>query len=340
MNLGSIKLKDIAKELNISVTTVSKALKDYPDISKETKDRVRLLVQKWNYVPNFHASNLRTKRTNTIGVIIPEVVHHFFSQVVSGIMEECESRNFVPILLQSNEKFETENNQINLLKKYQVDGVLLSLSNETEETEHLDEIKKLGTKVVLFDKVDWNFKCSKVIIDDYDAAYNATEHLIRTGCKNIAHIAGPLIPRNAKDRLKGYRDALIKNGFDFNTDKVYRTHDSTFEEGYAQAMKILTQHPKTDGVFCVTDMLAIGAMAAIKDKCLKIPNDISVIGFSDWFMASVVSPSLTTIKQPGYEMGKEAARLLIEEIEFPHEENYTFKKVIIPTELIIRNSTK
>jgi len=335
----NITLKDIAAELNVSTTTVSKALKDYADISQDTKNKVKKLVDEWGYFPNSMAVNLRNKRTGIIGVIIPEIVHHFFSTVISGIMEEAEKSGFMVMIFQSNEKVKTEIKQCGLFKQYHIDGLLISLSNKTENRSHLKDLQDCGIHIVQFDKISDLLKTSKVVIDDYEAAFEITEHLIKSKPKKIIHIAGPILPRNAKERLKGYRDALLKHAYKFDTDRVYRTVNSTEEEGYIFAKKTLKEHPDVDAIFCVTDMLAIGTIRALKEAGKKVPEDVCVAGFSNWFLSSVVTPTITTIDQPGEFMGKEATKLLIEEIK-RNDENGPKKKIMIPTELVIRESTK
>lgn len=337
-----ITLKDIAKELNVSVATVSKALKNYPDVSPETKSKVQDLVKQWNYRPNSMAVNLRQQKSGIIGVIVPEIVHHFFSEIIAGIIREAEKNSYMVLVFQSDEKLDTEIKQCELLLDYGVDGVLISVSNQTTTFAHLENLQKNGVHVVQFDKIVRGFKSPKVVIDDYQAAYNITEHLIKKGRKTIAHIAGPIEPRNAKDRLKGYRDALIKNNLFFDEKMVLRTQNSTFDEGYEYAKKVLKKHQNIDAIFCVTDMIAIGAMTAIKEQGKAIPKDVSVVGFSNWFMSSVVSPSLTTVDQPGETIGIEAVHLLMDEIKDKNNDapkDFTDKKVIVPTELILRESS-
>ncbi len=336
----TITLKDIAKELNISVGTVSRALKDYPDISDKTKIAVNELVEEWNYVPNKLALNLRSNKTQTIGVIIPEIVHHFFSEIVASVIEEAENKGYLVITFQSNELYDVEKKQTELLKKYHVDGMLISLSNETEDLKHLKKVQDAGIPLVMMDKVRDDFLCSKVVIDDYKASYMATHHLIEIGCKKVATIGGPLVPKNAKDRVKGYRDAILKDMREFDTDLIYRTLDSSLEEGYEFVHRVMQDHPDVDGIFCVTDMLALGAIKGLQALGKKVPQDVKVVGFSNWFMASVVTPSITTIHQQGREIGKTAVQILIDEIEkSKNKKPVQFQKVVIPTHLIIRESS-
>ncbi|WP_299064159.1 LacI family DNA-binding transcriptional regulator [uncultured Polaribacter sp.] len=338
-----VTLKQIAEELGISITTVSKALKDYPDVSKKTRKRVREKAALLNYKPNSFAVNLRTKESKTIGLIIPVVVHHFFSSVIKGIIAQAEKKGYLVIILQSNESYELEQKQIDLLLRKRVDGILISLANETSDFTHLNQVVNQQTPLVMFDKIAKIVKCSKVIIDDRKAAYTATQHLIDIGCKKIAHFRGPLLPQNSIDRYLGYKKALLDNGLEFDASLVYTCEcgDMSFEEGKTNAKQLLKDHDDVDGIFINTDLVAIGAMTEFTAQGIKIPQDINIVGFSNWFMASVISPSLTTINQPGLEMGKKAFKLLYKEIKNRKENKLvTHKQVVLDTDLVIRDSTK
>lgn len=336
-----VTLKLIAEKLNISVTTVSKALKDYPDVSKKTKRLVKEMAETLNYTPNNFAVNLRTKESKTIGIIIPEVVHHFFSSVLEGVMAQAEKKGYMVIILQSNESYQLERKQLNLLTSKQVDGILISLANETTDFNYLNDIIRNGKPLVMFDKIAKIVNCSKVIIDDRRAAYDATQHLINIGCKKIAHFRGPLLPQNSIDRFLGYKKALEDNGFKYDPSLVFICENMTLEDGVNNAKKLMKLNTKVDGIFINTDIVAIGAISELKNQGLKVPEDISIIGFSNYLMSSVVSPSLSTIHQPGYEMGKNAFKLLYKEIK-SRKKNIDFepKTIILDTELIIRDSTK
>ena len=336
-----VTLKQIAEKLNISITTVSKALKDYPDVSKKTKRLVKEMAETLNYTPNNFAVNLRTKESKTIGVIIPEVVHHFFSSVLEGVMAQAEKKGYMVIILQSNESYELEKKQLNLLISKQVDGILISLANETADFSYLNDIIRNGKPLLMFDKIAKIVNCSKVIIDDRKAAYNATQYLIDIGCEKIAHFRGPLLPQNSIDRFLGYKKALVDNGYEYDPKLVFICEHMTLEDGANNAKKLLELDAKVDGIFINTDIAAIGAISELKKQGVKIPEDISIIGFSNYLMSSVVSPPLSTIHQPGYEMGKNAFKLLYKEIKIRKKDiNFVPKTIILDTELIIRDSTK
>lgn len=336
-----VTLKQIAEQLNISVTTVSKALKDYPDVSKKTRLLVRETAKTLNYKPNSFAVNLRTRESKTIGIIIPEVVHHFFSSVIKGIIAHAEKKGYLVIILQSSESFDLEKKQIDLLLSKRVDGILISLANESVDFKHLNTVLENGTPLVMFDKIAKLVKCSKVIINDRKAAYTATQHLIDTGCKRIAHFRGPLLPQNSIDRFLGYKKALLDNNLDYDPSLVYICNDMSLEEGKQFAKQLTKEHNDVDGIFINTDLVAVGAMQELLNQNIKIPEDISIVGFSNWFMSSVISPSLTTIDQPGYEMGKSAFKLLYKQIKRRKlNKNFQIKEIELTTSLIERASTK
>lgn len=336
-----VTLKQIAEELGISVTTVSKALKEYPDVSKKTRKLVRETASLLNYKPNSFAVNLRTKESKTIGLIIPEIVHHFFSSVIKGIIFQAEKKGYLVITLQSNESYELEKKQLDLLISKRVDGILISLANGTADYKHLYEIIEQGIPLVMFDKIAKVINCSKVIIDDRKAAYKATQHLIDIGCKRIAHFRGPLLPQNSIDRFLGYKQALLDNGLLYDSSIVYTLENMSFEEGKFYANKLLQEHRDVDGIFINTDLVAIGAIAEFNRQGVKIPDEISIIGFSNWFMSSVISPSLTTINQPGFDMGKKAFKRLYRDIRNKKKgKSLTPEEIVLSTELVVRESTK
>ncbi|MDT0555237.1 LacI family DNA-binding transcriptional regulator [Patiriisocius hiemis] len=335
-----VTLRQIAEILNISITTVSKALKDYPDVSKKTKRLVKETAKTLNYKPNSFAVNLRTRESKTIGLIIPEVVHHFFSSVIKGIISQAEKNGYMVIILQSNESFELEKKQIDLLLRKQVDGILISLANSTVRYEHLNEVLDQNKPIVMFDKIAKLVNCSKVIINDRKAAYLATQHLIDIGCKRIAHFRGPLLPQNSIDRFLGYKKALEDNNLIYDSSLVYVCNDMSFDEGKNFAKQLIEEHSNVDGLFINTDLVAVGAISEFNKRGVIVPKDIAIVGFSNWFMSSVISPSLTTIDQPGYKMGKKAFKLLYKEIKNKKENiEVKYKKVELPVQLIKREST-
>ena len=338
--MKDITLKEIATTLGISITTVSKALKDYPDVSAKTKKAVIDLARKLHYTPNSFAVNLRTKESKTIGLIIPEVVHHFFSNVVNAIIDEAEKNGYLVIILQSNESLELEKKQVELLINKRVDGIIMSLSNESNNDDHIKEIISRNIPFVMFDKINKLTACSKVIIDDQKAAFNAVQHLIDTGCKKIVHIRGPLNPQNSIDRYIGYKKALEKNNIPFDSKLVYTSEKVTFEEGIDFAKQIMKEHTDVDGIFAITDLVAVGVLTYFNDNGIKIPEQVALIGFSNWFMSQVVTPKLSSVEQPSHEMGVQSFNLLLEEM-ICHKEGISFtpRTVELKTSNIIREST-
>ncbi|SNR56134.1 LacI family DNA-binding transcriptional regulator [Lutibacter flavus] len=334
-------LKDIAHELNISVATVSKALKGYSDVSSSTKKAVLKMAKKMNYIPNTVAVNLRTQQTKTLGVIIPAIVHHFFSEVMDGIIKEAKKHGYLVITLQSNENYQLEKKQLILLQQKRVDGILISLSNDTPNFDHINAILQKKIPIVMFDKIAKLVECSKVVIDDKLAAYNAVSYLIEKGYKRIAHFRGSLNPQISIDRFLGYRKALVDHGIPFDPKLVYICdNNDDFNDGYNNAKKMLEEHNDIDAVFTITDVVAVGILKYLKENDIKIPEDIALFGFSNWFMSSVITPSLSSVTQPGFKMGKKSTKILIEEIKCINKGiPYSFQTCVLPTSLVIRNSS-
>ena len=339
--MRQVALKQIAETLNISITTVSKALKDYPDVSKKTKQKVVDLAERLNYIPNSFAVSFRTQKSKIIGVIVPATVHHFFSNVIQGILNESEQRDYLVILMQSNESYDLEKKQIDLLLSKGVDGILISLSNKTNNFSHLNKAMDHNVPLILFDKVSKNVNCSQVVIDDKKAAYDAVSFLIKKGYKRIAHFRGDLNPQNSIDRFLGYKQALIDHGLPFDPSLVYLCNNNTdFEDGYYFAEKLIEDHGNTvDAIFTITDVIAIGIMKYFNDHCIKVPDDVALFGFSNWFMASVMTPGLSSVEQDGYSMGEKSAQLLFHEIDCKHKNIAVApQKITLPTRLVIRES--
>ncbi|MCW5518683.1 LacI family DNA-binding transcriptional regulator [Aureitalea sp. L0-47] len=338
--MKEVTLKQIAENLGISITTVSKALKDYPDVSKKTKALVKKEAKKLNYKPNVFAVNLRTRESRTVGLIIPEVVHHFFSSVINGIIEQAEKKGYLVIILQSNESYKLEKKQIDLLVSKRVDGIMISLANKTVDISHLKRVKELEVPLVMFDKISKLIDCSKIVINDRAAAYEATKHLIERGCKRIAHFRGALLPQNSIDRFLGYKKALEDHGLKYDSSLVYICENVDYNDGIRAANQLLKDHDDVDGIFAITDLAAIGAIAVFNEKGIRVPDDVAIMGFSNWFVSSAITPSLSTVDQPGYEMGKRTFKQLFKEMKARREnEEVELKTIELDTKLIKRNST-
>jgi LacI family transcriptional regulator len=342
MKYNQVTIKDIARELGISPSTVSRALKDHPDISPETKKAVNELADKLNYQPNIVALSLRQSKTNTIGVIIPELVHFFFSTVISGIEDVAYSAGYNVIITQSNESLQREKSDIKALFNSRVDGMLISLSRETSSFEHIDSILAKGVPMVFFDRVYDNGQSSRIIVDDLSGAKEATQHLIDQGCRKIAHLEGPPNLEITKQRLEGYSQALKESNIAFNSEYIAACPTGTIEEGKAATEKLLALKDRPEAIFATSDPVAMGAMQAIKQAGLKIPQDVAVVGFSNWIFSALLEPPLTSVDQPGFEMGQEAAKLLIRHIELRTKNNEVdipSETKVLKTRLIVRDSS-
>lgn len=334
---GQVTIKDIAKELNISCSTVSRALKDFPGISPATKKAVTELADKLNYRPNAIALSLRNQKTNVIGVVIPETVHFFFSTVISGIEDEAMKDGYNVMICQSNENYEREADCIDALMSARVDGLLVSISRETEDLAHLKKVVDEGTPMVFFDRLVEGMNAPSVIIDDYQGAYDATEHLIQQNSKNIIHLAGPDNLIISRKRTEGYLSALEDHQIPVRQDNIIECRNGTLEEAEQALTRVLQSGRAVDGVFANNDMAALGALKAVQKAGLKSPEDITIIGFSNWNFSSLTQPALSSVAQPGYEIGREAARLILQEIN--SNEKASKHVSILDTELVIRESS-
>ena len=337
-------LREIAKTLGMSVSTVSKALNGYSDVSDKTKKIVVDLAEKLNYTPNSFAVNLRTKASKTIGVIIPTMVHYFFSNIIDSILKDCEERGYMVIIMQSNENYELEKKQVDLLLSKGVDGILISLSNKTRDTTHLKKVIKSGIPLILLDKIEKNIKCSKIINDDRQAAYNAVNHLIKNGNKRIAHFRGALNPQNSIDRFLGYKKALTDNNIEYDPSLVYECKNNNkddFVEGAELAKQLMIDHKENvDAIFTVNDLISIGTLSYFNRNNIKVPEEIELFGFSNWFMTNVTTPSISSVEQNANTIGKKAAEILFKELEQKaNEEEIVYETHMIETELIFRDST-
>lgn len=329
-------IRDIALRLNVSVSTVSRALRNLPEVNEKTRKKVLAMAEQLNYAPNRVAQSLRIKRTNTIGVIVPEVEMHFFSSIMSGIQEAANSLGFNVMFCQSNESYQTELANIQTMVSSRVDGLLISLSRETRNPDHIHHLLKKNIPFVLFDRIFDDINTSKVIVDDYEGAFHAVSYIIKTGCSRIAYLGGPSDMSISNHRLKGYLDAL-KHGKVSQEPLVVHCED--LEEGAAkEARKLLTSDNPPDAIFCFNDPVAIKVMQVIKEMQLKIPEQVAVVGFTDDPVSSLITPSLTTVIQPSYEMGKTAAHLLIKHIT--SKEDFKPEIKVLKTDLAIRESTK
>ena len=340
MKLEQSTIKDIARELNVSSSTVSRALKDYPGISEETKRKVKDMANKLNYRPNAIALSLRKSRSFTIGVIIPEVVHFFFSTVVSGIEEVAFSRGYNVILTQTNEKLEREKSSIETMLSNQIDGFLVSYSKETTNFEHFSKLLDKGYPIVFFDRVPEIPGAIHVIVDDHKGAFEATKHLLLQGYSTIVHLAGPSNLKISQERMRGYQDALKSFGIEPNPNLIVECPQGTEEEAEKITARLFNEHtPRPDAFFANNDMAAVGAMMAAKRAGFLVPEEIGIVGFSNWQFCSMVDPSLSSVAQPGSRIGAKATDILLDLIEKKINPEDFQSSIVLQTELLVRKSS-
>lgn len=336
MRSNQITIKDIARILGISPSTVSRALKDHPDINTDTKKAVNELARKLKYQPNAVALSLKNSRSSTIGIIIPEIVHYFFSSVISGIEDVASQKGYTVIICQSNESFAREVANANALLSHRVDGILISISKETNSFDHFMNLQEGGIPLVFFDRIAPGIDADQVITDDIDASYNATRHLIENGRKRIAHFAGPQGLIIGRNRLQGYLNALTEAGLPIDNRLIIEA--DTFEKARNTVGEMLDAGIVPDGIFAVNDMTAIGAMQTIMKRGYKIPDDVSIVGFSDGYLSGITEPHLSSVDQHGYEMGTTAAEMLFHRI-LSDEEEYVPEIKVLKADLIVRGSS-
>jgi LacI family transcriptional regulator len=336
MKTAPVTIKDIARYLNISPSTVSRALKDNPEISQETRQQVVDLAAQLEYRPNIVARGLKKRQSATIGVIIPEIVHYFFSQVISGIEEVAYNEGYTVMICQSNEKSDREANNVHTLLAHQVAGILVSVSKETAGYNHLEEVKKNGVPLVFFDRSVPGMMMDQVINDNRESAYRVTQHLIQEGCTRIVHFAGPQNLSIGRERKEGYLQALSDAGIAFREE--WCTAVDSFDKAYREVMRLHHAGRLPDALFCNNDLTALGAMKALRELNVAIPGRVAVAGFSNGIFSEISDPSLTTVDQHGYEMGAEATRLLLKRINSQKEGEPPVTRVV-RGDLIIRNTS-
>lgn len=334
---AKITLKDIARELEVSISTVSKALKNSEEISRDTKEKVQAFAKLYNYKPNNIAISLKNKRTKNIGVVIPDIVHHFFTTVIRGIEKYANARGYNVIVCLSEESFDKEVINMEMLANGSIDGFIMSLSSETQQKgdfNHLKEVTEQGIPVVLFDRITNEIDCDKVIIDDELGAYMATKKFIEQGKKNIALITTDDYLSVSKARTMGYIRALEESDLGVDESKVLKLPSMEMDE---KSIKKFMDSQELDAVLCVNEIFAVYSMRLAQQKGLKIPEDISFIGFTDGLLSKYANPSLTVVSQHGERMGEVSAKMLINQVESEEEEETYQTKILEPT-LVIRDS--
>jgi LacI family transcriptional regulator len=327
---------DIARELNTTPATVSRALSNHPGISEKTKLTVQLTATRLNYKRNRIASSLRSGKTHVIGVIIPSAEINFFGSVVHGIESVANSNGYNVLLFQSNESREFEEKGLETFLTARVDGILVSLAKDTTDYSHFQEIKERGVPLVFFDRTADDLGIDSVVIDDHKGAFTATEHLIRQGYTRIGHITGPQHLKNFHDRLKGYMAALQANNLKLDPDLVYPGNIS-IESGKAGANYFLSLSHPPDAIFAAEDFTALGAISILKENNIMIPGQMGIVGFANELFGEHITPSLSTVDQQTIRMGKSALHLLVDIME--KREQHINQKVVLDPLLIIRNSS-
>ncbi|TMU55477.1 MULTISPECIES: LacI family DNA-binding transcriptional regulator [Flagellimonas] len=335
---SKITLKDIARELEVSISTVSKALKNSEEISRDTKEKIQAFAKLYNYRPNNIAISLKNKRTKNIGVVIPDIVHHFFTTVIRGIEKYANARGYNVIVCSSDESFDREVINMEMLANGSIDGFIMSLASETQQKNdynHLKEVTEQGIPVVLFDRITNEVECDKVIIDDQLGAYMAAKKMIDQGRKKIGLITTADYLSVSKARTQGYRKALTEHNLEVDESRILKLSSMDMDEELIQQFFESTE---MDAVLCVNEIFAVYTMRLAQRNGLRIPEDISFIGFTDGFLSEYANPSLTVIAQHGQKMGEISAQMLIEKVESEAEEETYQTKILEPT-LVVRDST-
>ncbi|WP_194974264.1 LacI family DNA-binding transcriptional regulator [Aquiflexum lacus] len=335
-----ITIYDIAKDVGVSPTTVSRALNHHPAVHEKTKKKIFDAVLKMGYQSNIFAANLRTKRTNNIGVIVPRLNSNFQSSVLAGMEKAANEAGLNLIISQSLESFEKEKANANTMFNSRVDGLLVSLASDTENIDHYKPFLRKGIPLLFFDRIAEQSGCTGIVIDNIQAALNATNHLIEQGCKRIVHVLGNIKINVYADRLKGYKYALLENEMLFDPSLIILS-DLNEEAGEEIISKIMKLNPLPDGLFVSNDACAASCIRHLKLEGIRIPEDIAVVGFNNDVISRLVEPNITTVNYPGYEMGELAMKNLIKHLDKPNEgmlENTN--KITLRSDLIIRKSSK
>lgn len=333
-NQKHLSLKDLALELGVSVSTVSRALKDSPEISEDMRGRVQALAKARNYRPNPFAMSLLKNSPRIIGIIVPDIVTHFYSSIISGISDVARANRYAVIITSSAEQFLLEKQCVEDLVNIRVEGVIACVSQETTDYTHFENLVKQHTPVVFFDRVCQLEGCSSVVADNVESSRMATEHLLANGAKRIAFIGGSNHLDIVKQRKHGYLEALRSARIPIEKELVV-CHKMGYDEGREAARKLLMLPHRPDAIIAMNDTLAFAAMKEIKSQGLRIPQDIALIGYSDEMHANYVEPALTAVTHQTYQMGEAACRLLLKQLQSDHKP----QQLVVPTHLAVREST-
>jgi LacI family transcriptional regulator len=331
-----VTIYDIAKKLELSPATVSRGLQDHPAIKKDTRKRIKETALKMGYQNNLFARNLRSKKTNTIGIIIPRFDSYFMSTVISGMEKVANDRGYNLIISQSQETVENEIASATTMYNSRVDGLLVSLAYTTENIEHFDSLLKKNIPIIFFDRVIEHPKCTNIIIDNGKAGYDAASHLVSQGCQHLVYIGGNLKRNVYAERLKGFKLALLEKGLPFHDGQIII--NNLDESGGAEAARIiLKMKPRPDGIFAANDTSAVACIQELKASGIEIPKEIAVAGFNNDPISHIIEPNLTTVNYPGREMGEIAATTLINAISNLPASN--LNTLVLRHQLIVRQSS-
>lgn len=339
MKRNKVTIHDIAEKLNITASTVSRALQDHPRISDDTKKAVLKVAQKLNYQPNHIAAALRNGRSKILGIIVPNVDRSFFSSVVFGIEEVANKAGYNVMICQSHEDADKEVKTVEALMKAQVDGIIASFAKSTEDFSHFIKIKDRGIPLVIFDRANDELGVSHVVIDDYLGAYKAVDHMIQQGCKRIAHLTSPKKISIYRERLRGYKEALLANNIPFDESLVIESN-MQLEDGRKSMEKLLKLSKPVDGVFSASAFGAMGALQVCKERGVAIPKEVAIVGFSNENFTSFSDPALTTVEQHSLEMGNTAAQLFFEQLSAKATGKKILpQKIVLTPTLVVRESS-
>jgi len=340
MSKKSITIYDIAKKLNYSTSTISRALRDHHSIGKKTAEKIKAEAEKMGYRPNTLAAGLRQNKTKTIGVLISRINRPFMSSLISGIEDEAKKAGYTVIIIQCNDDYETEIKNAKTLYDMRIAGIITSLGMQTVNYKHFEPFLNQNIPVVFVDRVPEQFAAYKIIIDNYDSAFRATKHLIDQGCKRIAHFAGSQNRLIYKDRRRGYEDALKEAGFEVDKDLIIQFDTLSAREGKKGAKRLLNLKKAPDGLFSSNDTAAISAIQYAKKHGVLVPKELAVIGFNDDPIATIIEPSLSSVSNPASKMGKLAARSVLDNLKQVAQNGQLNQITILETKLIIRESSQ
>ena len=330
-----ITLKDIANSLGVTPSTVSRALQNNPRISEDVRSKVLKIANELGYFESKFPVSAISSKINAIGVIVPKITYHLYAMAISGMEKMAENHNMHIVICQSDESYEREKDLVDELIKMGVSGLIVSLASKTKDFDHFFKLQKRNIPLVLFNRQCDEVSCDKVVIDNFKASYDATEHLIATGCENIAYIGGPKALQISNTRLLGYTKALIDANVTVD-DKLIEYCNFTKESNLSAARKLLYAPIPPDAILAFSDQIAVAAMVAAKERGLRIPEDLAVVGFNNEPVNELLEPSLTSIDQPAFKMGYESVKLIFERIQ---DESKGITQTVLKSDLIIRNST-